>query len=133
MVQRHAKEDKLAIVRQAAAQGESQTREVQQAASLLHPAITSLLKALKPPGSAKEPALPEPSAAGQSSLPTPEHFQSHETGAFAFASLLPRDLLDSGRHCQLSLPHASAKVHQRPACPTACLMIHAACGQARAC
>ena len=89
MVQRHAKEDKLAVVREAAAQGESQTREVQQSASLLHPAISSLLKALKPPSSAKQAAQPESPTAGPSSLPTPEHSRSLERGAYELGSLLP--------------------------------------------
>ncbi|KAK9839154.1 hypothetical protein WJX74_010625 [Apatococcus lobatus] len=62
-LKRHTKEEKLSLMLQAATEGEGRTRGLQQAASLLHPALESLLKTLRPPAAAQQAASPAPPAA----------------------------------------------------------------------
>ncbi len=63
-LQRHAKEEKLLATQQAAAEAETSTRQIQQAASRLQPTLKSLVKALKAAGPAEAPAAPTPTAQG---------------------------------------------------------------------
>ena len=62
--QGHAKEEKLLAMTQAAVDAEGKTRQVQQAAGQLQPAVKSLLKALKAAGPAEAAAAPAPSVPG---------------------------------------------------------------------
>ena len=58
-------------MRQTATESEAKTRQVQQAASSLHPAIKNLLKQLRPPASAKQAASPEPPVTGKMATVNP--------------------------------------------------------------